>query len=177
MGVEADFDLIERLRLSPGVRVSVGTQGFVFMNSTGTLVLQPAQSSGFQSESIPKNLNGSRGTIEFSDKEIVWQIRRGAGAVSRQPGREVFDADRVGRRIVLRHWQPGDRFQPIGLPRPAKLQDLFTNARIPRDERRRLLVAVSEGGEIFWVERLRIGERFKVTSSTNRRLLWCWKPR
>ena len=27
---------------------------------------------------------------------------------------EVFDAQALGQAITLRHWQPGDRFKPIG---------------------------------------------------------------
>jgi tRNA(Ile)-lysidine synthetase-like protein len=48
--------------------------------------------------------------------------------------REIFDADKIGGKILLRHWRAGDRFQPIGLKSAAKLQDLFTNAKIPRGD-------------------------------------------
>ena len=64
---------------------------------------------------------------------------------------------------------------------PIKLQDLFVNRKIPRDERRRLLVATTAKGDIFWVEGCRIGELFKVTEQTWFRLNWMWentsKPR
>jgi hypothetical protein len=30
-------------------------------------------------------------------------------------------------------------------------------------------------GEIFWVEGLRMGERFKLTPRTRRRLVWRWQ--
>ncbi len=85
---------------------------------------------------------------------------------------EYFDADRVGGEIILRHWQPGDRFQPIGLPSAVKLQDLFVNAKIPAARRRELVLAATSAGAIFWVEDLRIGEQFKLTPQTRRRLVW-----
>jgi tRNA(Ile)-lysidine synthase len=76
---------------------------------------------------------------------------------------------------VLRHWRAGDRFQPSGMKSRVKLQDLFTNQKIPRDERQQLIVAETARGEIFWVERLRIAERFKLSGGTNRCLQWRWK--
>jgi TilS substrate C-terminal domain len=57
------------------------------------------------------------------------------------------------------------------------LQDLFTNAKIHRDRRRHLIVAAADGGEIFWVEGLRMAENFKLTAETGRRLVWQWRRR
>jgi len=88
----------------------------------------------------------------------------------------VFDADRVGETVVLRHWRPGDRFQPLGFPRPSKLQNLLVNRKIPAAERRTLLVATTEAGVLFWVESLPPGEAFKVTARTRRWLRWKWRP-
>ena len=90
-------------------------------------------------------------------------------------GCEIFDADRVGSPIVLRHWRAGDRFQPIGMSAPIKLQDFFTNLKIPRARRHELVVGVATNGELFWVEGLRIGERFKLDKNTSRWLHWCWQ--
>jgi tRNA(Ile)-lysidine synthase len=90
-------------------------------------------------------------------------------------GVESFDADAVGRVVRLRHWRPGDRFQPIGLGAEARLQDLFTNARVPAEERRKRVVAQAAGGRLFWVEGLRIGEVAKRTSATQRCLSWRWQ--
>ena len=91
-----------------------------------------------------------------------------------KPKTELFDADQVGDTIILRHWRPGDRFQPIGLRAATKLQDLFVNAKIPRGRRRALVLAATARGEIFWVEGLRIGERFKLSAQTARTLAWQW---
>ena len=76
---------------------------------------------------------------------------------------------------MLRHWRPGDRFQPSGLAGPAKVQDLLTNAKVPRARRHELLVAATARGELFWVEGLRIAERFKLREGTKRCLQWAWK--
>jgi hypothetical protein len=36
-------------------------------------------------------------------------------------------------------------------------------------------VATTAGGEVFWVEGLRISENFKLTPQTKRRLIWHWQ--
>jgi tRNA(Ile)-lysidine synthase len=58
---------------------------------------------------------------------------------------------------------------------PVKLQNIFTNLKIPQAERHNRIVAVTERGEIFWVEGLRISERFKLDNQSVRRLKWKWQ--
>ena len=94
---------------------------------------------------------------------------------ARRPNTEYFDADKVGARICLRHWQPGDRFHLIGGAAAAKLQDIFTNLKVPPAERRCRVLAATAQGDIFWVEGLRIGEGFKLDKKTVRRLTWRWQ--
>jgi tRNA(Ile)-lysidine synthase len=91
------------------------------------------------------------------------------------PTVEYFDADKVGWKICLRHWQPGDRFQPIGMKSAQKLQDLFTDLKVPRAQRHRRMVAATDQGELFWVEGLRMAEGFKLEPKTVRRLQWRWR--
>ena len=85
---------------------------------------------------------------------------------ARRPNAEYFDADKVGARVCLRHWQPGDRFHLIGAASAAKLQDIFTNLKVPRSERHRRVLAATAEGDIFWVEGLRISA--KISSWTKR---------
>lgn len=87
---------------------------------------------------------------------------------------EVFDADIIGPSVTLRHWQEGDRFQPIGRTNISKLKTLFINAKIPNTDKRSAVLGVTIGGDVFWVEGLRIGELAKVRRNTQRFLLWKW---
>ena len=92
-------------------------------------------------------------------------------------GCEHFDAERIGSPVVLRHWRAGDRFQPIGMKAPVKLQDLFVNHKISRAQRHQLVVATTAKGEPFWVEGLRVADGFKLDNQTVRRLKWRWLRR
>ena len=115
--------------------------------------------------------------MEFDGLTLEWKIWPGkyGRRIPGKPGAEFFDADRVGSQILLRHWQAGDRFQPIGLRSTIKLQDFFTNAKVPRNRRHELILATTEKGEVFWVEGMRISEQFKLTKRTKRRLQWTWR--
>ncbi len=176
-GVAADFELIESLRQSANVPVSLGPQLLVLRDATGVVSLRPARPSVFKANETAVKLAGGAGEVIFDGVRVYWRfdaLKKFKRPAAR-PACESFDADKIGGRITLRHWRPGDRFQPIGLKSPVKLQDLFTNRKMPRARRRELLVAVAESGEIFWVEGLRISENYKLTPRTRRRLAWRWR--
>jgi tRNA(Ile)-lysidine synthase len=167
-GIDASFDLVEHLRLNPGTPISVTPRQLVARDHSGALKLSSPLnwSADGLSASVAK-----AGSIDFAGLTIKWSLVPGKPAKNR----EYFDADKIGDTIMLRHWQPGDRFQPIGMPAAVKLQDLFTNLKVPRSHRRRLVLATTAAGEIFWVEGLRIAERFKIEPFTVRRLQWSWR--
>jgi tRNA(Ile)-lysidine synthetase-like protein len=143
----------------------------------GQVHLQAARAEQFKTGSATVELEGRAGEVEFDGARIWWGIHS-RGVVQRpkaEAGRECFDADKVGSLVRLRHWRPGDRFQPIGMASTVKLQDFFTNHKVPWGQRHQLILAVTAKGEVFWVEGMRISEPFKLTKETIRCLQWRWK--
>jgi tRNA(Ile)-lysidine synthase len=177
LGVPAEFELVEQLRRTADVPVSVGPGFLVVRAPAGRVNLRTQSSAPFNAQAAVLKLAGRAGGAMFDGLRLDWRLQPGPGGDRRrrQKAREYFDADRVGGSITLRHWQSGDRYQPIGLTSPVKLQDFFTNLKIPRARRRALVVATAAGGEIFWVEGLRISENFKLTPQTKRCLVWRWR--
>ena len=57
----------------------------------------------------------------------------------------------------VRTWQAGDRMQPLGLAGSRKLQDIFTDARIPRGWRNRVPLVVTPRG-IAWAVGVRVSD-------------------
>ena len=183
LGIQPSFKLVEELRLK-------GRSGFldsssgklagkeVIRNPDGELAVRDEAKASFNgTEEVISLEKGGR--KRFAGVEIGWEITglrgRGSNSVKSAVGRELFDAEKVGDSIVLRHWRPGDRFQPIGMSGAVKLQDLFVNQKIPRADRHKLLIAATAAGEIVWVEGLRISERFKLDKESHRRLKWTWR--
>ncbi len=180
-GLAPDFELINQLRGAPGKRVSVAPGLTVERDAAGRLCCREPVAAGFNSAGLELNLSGAMGRREFAGLLIGWRVepmkqfklpRKKPSAAGPSATRECFDAARIGEVIVLRHWQPGDRFQPIGMQAPVKLQDLFVNAKIPLARRRELVLAATRAGEIFWVEGLRMAEPFKLTDQTRTKLVW-----
>jgi tRNA(Ile)-lysidine synthase len=76
-----------------------------------------------------------------------------------------FDFKRTGKRLTVRSRRLGDRFQPLGLGQPKKLNRFMIDARIPRSWRRHVPIITSPE-QIIWVAGWRIDERVKVTEET-----------
>jgi tRNA(Ile)-lysidine synthase len=172
-GISPDFQLIEQLRHNVGVWTQVGAR-FCRRDKRGRIETKSNTSPDFQNGELRIDLNDFI-SAQFEGATVSWLKRKRATLAKPASGREFFDAEAIGNTVLLRHWRAGDRFQPIGMKSLVKLQDLFTNQKIPRERRHKLVVATTESGEIFWVEDLRIGERFKVTASTKQRLEWRWR--
>jgi tRNA(Ile)-lysidine synthase len=88
-------------------------------------------------------------------------------------GREriLVDADRVSPALTVRRWVPGDRFWPRGMKgRSKKLQDFFTDMKIPITARARIPLVVAPEG-ILWIVGYRQDERWVPTPSTARCLV------
>lgn len=177
LGLTPDFELIEALRAAPDVPIMVAPGRTITCDAAGRVVLKKRAVDSFNRSEQVVDLGARGGKMDFGGVRFAWKIvvRRGCRRPAAVGGRELFDAGRVGRRIVLRHWRPGDRYQPTGLHGSTKLQDCFTHLGIAPAQRRKLVVATVASGEIFWVEGLRIADKFKLTPATRRRLIWCWQ--
>jgi tRNA(Ile)-lysidine synthase len=87
----------------------------------------------------------------------------------------LVDADKLCFPLHLRHWQPGDAFQPFGMGcKSQKLQDFFTNQKFSRLEKDEVWLLVNGDGVLVWIVGLRLDERFKIHSSTKKVLKINW---
>jgi tRNA(Ile)-lysidine synthase len=75
---------------------------------------------------------------------------------------ERFAAKLLPDVLTIRSWQSGDRMVPFGQTKAKKLQDVFSDAKIPREIRHRLPV-VSAGDVIIWVPGVRRAEFGRVS--------------
>ncbi len=79
-----------------------------------------------------------------------------------------FDADKIKFPLLVRSWQTGDYFCPMGMKKSKKkLSDFFTDQKFSAKQKKDCLLLESEG-KIAWIIEHRIDERFKITSFTQR---------
>lgn len=185
IGVEPEYSLIEKLRNNLNTQISADNGVILSLDNQGIakVIEQRFEFLPVQQKVL---LDAEKGEIVFNGAKIRWEIvpssfdhinSQNAEMITniiknKPPNVEYFDFEKVGSEIVLRHWQEGDRFIPIGMKIEIKLQDLFTNLKVPRSSRHELIVAQTKEGKIFWVEGIRISEDFKLTPATKKILKW-----
>jgi tRNA(Ile)-lysidine synthase len=67
--------------------------------------------------------------------------------------------------LVVRKWQPGDVFYPLGMQHRKKLSDFLIDNKIPVPLKAQVWV-VTSSDKIVWILGHRIDDRFKITAST-----------
>jgi tRNA(Ile)-lysidine synthase len=84
----------------------------------------------------------------------------------------LLDAEKLHGPLMVRPRRPGDYFYPFGFGRRRKLQDFFTDLKVPRDERDSIPL-VTSGEDIAWVAGYRADDRFRVTETTKKTVRLC----
>ncbi|MDF7810244.1 tRNA lysidine(34) synthetase TilS [Hymenobacter sp. YC55] len=83
----------------------------------------------------------------------------------------ALDADLLKFPLIVRPWQEGDWFMPIGMKGKKKLSDFLIDQKVPLNLKDNVFVLASGDGKIAWVVGFRPDERFKVTEKTERVLV------
>lgn len=80
--------------------------------------------------------------------------------------RIAIDYDKIEFPLIIRKWQKGDFFYPIGLHGKKKLSKFFKDEKLSLLEKEKTWLLCSKN-DIVWVIGKRLDERFKVTKTTS----------
>jgi tRNA(Ile)-lysidine synthase len=86
-------------------------------------------------------------------------------SLDRNTENAMLDLDKLKFPLVLRKWEEGDRFVPLGMKNEKKISDLLIDLKIPLIQKKKTAVLIS-GNEIIWVVGYRISERYKCDVHT-----------
>lgn len=78
------------------------------------------------------------------------------------------NADKLIFPLVLRNWQHGDKFIPLGMRNPKKVSDYFIDAKVPLHLKSTTPILVNGNGEIIWIAGMRQDNRYKLTTATKK---------
>jgi len=129
----------------------------------GTLILMHRQLIDW--EDMQVEIDTPYDTVPFRFKAAF--VKREDCQFNKSPDLEFIDYDKLEGKFKLRHWQPGDSFQPLGFNHQKKVSDLFVDHKISRFKKKQIPILVDHAG-IVWVCGLRLAERVKVTPSTRK---------
>lgn len=79
--------------------------------------------------------------------------------------RTYIDMDKIVSPLVFRNARPGDRIEPFGMEGKKKLQDVFTDRKVPRARRQRIPV-LADACSVLWVPGVVSSRRTRVTAKT-----------
>jgi tRNA(Ile)-lysidine synthase len=78
-----------------------------------------------------------------------------------------LDEDKLIYPLILRSFEKGDRFVPLGMRGHKKVKDFFIDAKVPKLLRRRIPLLVS-GENIVWIVGYRMSDYYKLTEGSKR---------
>lgn len=84
---------------------------------------------------------------------------------------QLFDIERVPKRVVVRNWRAGDRFWPAHTRAPRKVKELLNDRHSAGSEKKLWPVAVAEAGEILWLRDFAAPPDYQA-SPGSKRTIW-----
>ncbi|MCZ4225466.1 tRNA lysidine(34) synthetase TilS [Pedobacter rhodius] len=79
-----------------------------------------------------------------------------------------IDAGVLQFPLIVRSWQNGDKFIPLGMEGFKKLSDFFIDEKVPLHLKTNIPILVNGNGEIIWIAGMRQDNRYKLTKSTKK---------
>lgn len=175
-GIKGDLQGIAATHLYDLTAIMAGTEAHRLLKLPGgiraeksyrflTLTTEPASITpafSYRFDALP-----GRVMIPEIGRQITFTLTRGCGgeALKMKPSCACLDAEKTHMPLTIRSVKPGDAFQPLGMKGEKKLQDFFTDEKVPRPERKRVPLVVF-GDEVAWVGGMRISHRLRVTAKT-----------
>ncbi len=88
-----------------------------------------------------------------------------APQITRPPKNTIY-LKNPAAEIFMRGWQKGDRLNPLGLKGTKKVQDIFTDLKIPNLVRNQIPILILKNGEILSIGKFVISEKYRVVNKS-----------
>lgn len=83
--------------------------------------------------------------------------------------RKAFvDLDKLIFPLILRNWQNGDKFIPLGMRNFKKISDFFIDEKVPIHLKTSTPILINGNGDVLWIAGMRQDNRYKLTATTKK---------
>ncbi|TDG35193.1 tRNA lysidine(34) synthetase TilS [Pedobacter changchengzhani] len=147
-----------------------GQTGKIFLSNThqavinrGDLIISEVVSSAARNQFV----HSTDDEITFNDFEfkLSYPDQLNFEAVKHK---SYLDRDHLIFPLILRNWQQGDKFIPLGMRGFKKLSDYFIDEKLPLHLKNSIPILVNGNGEIIWIVGMRQDNRYKLTKATKK---------
>ena len=102
-------------------------------------------------------------TLDFQKKPTDFKLNKSSEMA-------MIDRDRLQFPLILRKWQKGDYFQPLGMKGIKKLSDFFVDEKFSLSDKENVWL-LTNGEEIVWIIGVRLDDRYKIRPNTTNMLI------
>jgi len=88
-------------------------------------------------------------------------------ALDRSAQNALLDFDLLNFPLIIRNWEKGDKFMPLGMRNFKKVSDFLIDRKVPLIKKNEVKVMCS-GDSIVWLVGFRIDDRFKISNRTKK---------
>jgi tRNA(Ile)-lysidine synthase len=160
-------DIVAAFPAEPGRRFESPTHRLV--KDREQLVITPKNLTKFGTHQLQAGqevlkIDGLHLRLELQEVTEGFEVPRGKAVAA-------LDADALKFPLIVRPWQEGDWFMPIGMKGKKKLSDFLIDQKVPLNLKDNVQVLCSGDGKIAWVIGFRPDERFRVNDDTERVLV------
>jgi len=157
----------------------------VFDNSMGQVFESESHELLLDRENLFLREKGSTGSFEYKIDNIDSRIEIGSKCFHMvlEMGEQIqsertsvqVDYNKLIFPLVLRSWNIGDVFKPLGMDGSKKVSDYFIQQKLSRFEKEAVPILVNGNGELIWIAGMRLDNRVKVTENTKKVLTLVYK--
>lgn len=159
--------VISPLQTMKAANILIETGDGTILYEEGQLIFQQ-----LPAEEVPAEM---RGSVSTEAKRVSATGPKRAPAAGSGNLVAWLDAAGIQFPLLLRKWQAGDYFYPLGMRKKKKLARFFIDSKLSMRDKEKIWVLEMDK-KIVWVVGLRIDDRFRIGDHTKQAVRIEWRP-
>jgi len=107
-------------------------------------------------------------SVKVDDKYLsIKEVKTKKKQFNSGKNKEFINGDKTEPKFILRRWQPGDRFIPLGMKGSKKVSDFLSEQKLSTYSKKDQMILTNDN-RIVWIIGLRLDNRFRITPQTKK---------